>query len=102
MAQQPQVRIVIDLGEDNDTWVTVVPIRHSYPKRSSGVAMAIGEAAGIAILHALGDAETLAEKLAELERTERSTPCELRRSSFDAPGVYRCRVCRKKVGVPCR
>jgi hypothetical protein len=63
-----QVRIVLDLGDEGDTWVTVVPVSRSYPSRSSGVVRAVGEAAVLCIEAVIRDREQIAEKLIELER----------------------------------
>jgi hypothetical protein len=68
MPRQPQVRIVLDDCEDGgNTWVACVPIGHSYPNRSTGVARAAGEAAAMFIESILRDREFVAERLAAFE-----------------------------------
>lgn len=62
------VRIALDIGEDSNTWVTIVPVHRSYPYRSSGVARAAGEAVSIFIESILRDREAVAERLSMEQR----------------------------------
>lgn len=66
-----RVRIVLDdeAGGGN-TWIVTVPVRRSYPARSSGVIHAAHEAVAIFTQSVLRDREQIAEKLIELEHRD--------------------------------
>lgn len=63
-----RVRIILDDEEGGgSTWVVTVPVRRSYPTRSSGVVHAAHEAVAIFTESVLRDREQIAEKLIALE-----------------------------------